>query len=234
MAKRANRRRGWVPVAIPPVHLLSGCRAGAGEDGEPANRQPDVYKLSFNKSRLRFSSVSSSAAELLIPGVDAMLGIPRRRKRSSSLVQRKVGDGAAVQSWLVETMASLLCLLFLCLGLLDSSDGGDGESDGICGGRAGRILLPLAFSGVAAVVDGASVEDSAWTVTANGRSMELMRLVEHWPLIVEASLMLGVPWRHGRSIWIDEAEKMNRNLEMGKMHSSLRDSYFFLLPGFCL
>ena len=93
--------------------------------------------------------MSSSAAELLLPGVDAVLGIPRRRIRSFSPLRRKVGDGATIQSWLVETTANLFCLLFLCLGLLDSSDGGDGESAGICGALAGRILLPL-------------VEDSAW------------------------------------------------------------------------
>jgi len=106
--------------------------------------------------------LSSSAAELLLPGVDAVLGIPRRRIRSFSPLQRKVGDGATIQSWLVETTTNLFCLLFLCLGLLDSSDGGDGESAGICGALAGRILLPLVFSGAAALVGGPPVEDSAW------------------------------------------------------------------------
>jgi len=48
------------------------------------------------------------------------------------------------------------------LGLLDSSDGGDGESAGICGALAGRILLPLVFSGAAALVGGPPVGDSAW------------------------------------------------------------------------
>ena len=91
-----------------------------------------------------------------------MLGIPRRRIRSFSPLRRKVGDGATVQSWLVETTANLFCLLFLCLGLLDSSDGSDGESAGICGALAGRILLPLVFSGAAALVGGPPVEDSAW------------------------------------------------------------------------
>jgi len=78
-----------------------------------------------------------------------VLGIPRRRIRSFSPLRRKVGEGATVQSWLVETTVNLFCLLFLYLGLLDSSDGGNGESAGICGALAGRILLPL-------------VEDSAW------------------------------------------------------------------------
>ena len=65
-------------MAIPVVPLLSGGRAGAGEDGELTNRRLDVYKLGFYRSRLRFSSLSSSAAELLLPGVDAVLGIPRQ------------------------------------------------------------------------------------------------------------------------------------------------------------
>ena len=53
--------------------------------------------------------------------------------------------------------------------------------------------------------------------------MVLMRLVGDWALRFAALPMLGVPCRDGR--WrIDEvAKEMNRNLVLGKKHSSLRD-----------
>ena len=60
-------------------------------------------------------------------------------------------------------------------------------------------------------------------VTADGRSRVLMRLVEDWALSFAALPMLGVPCRDGR--WrIDKvAKETNRNLVLGKKHSSLRD-----------
>jgi len=62
-------------------------------------------------------------------------------------------------------------------------------------------------------------------VAADVRSLERLRLVENWATNLAALPMLGAPWRDGRWIWIDEvAEKTNRNMEMGKMNSTLRDS----------
>ena len=62
-------------------------------------------------------------------------------------------------------------------------------------------------------------------VAADVRLLERLRLVENWATNLAALPMLGAPWRDGRWIWIDEvAEKTGRNLEMGKMNSTLRDS----------
>lgn len=48
------------------------------------NRRPVVYMLGFYRSRLWLCSSSGSAMELLFPGADAVLGIPRRHGSSSS------------------------------------------------------------------------------------------------------------------------------------------------------
>jgi len=84
-AKRATQGRGWIPAPDSPVPLLSSGLAGTGEDGEPVNRRPVVYMLGFYRSRLWLCSSLGSAMELLFPGADAVLGIPRRLGSSSSL-----------------------------------------------------------------------------------------------------------------------------------------------------
>ena len=61
-----------------------------------------------------------------------------------------------------------------------------------------------------------------------------MRLVGDWALRFAALPMLGVPCRDGRW-WIDEVEEeTNKNLELGKKHSSLSDLLVILAFSRCL